>query len=83
MSKEIDTWFTVRLQSEGFEEDFFIKVVRFSKFEKKKRNVKLSIFLKKKQPSDNIPSFRVILKLLELKFSELLLKTYQAFLYIL
>ena len=45
MSKEIDTRFTVRPQSEGFEEDFFIKVVRFLKFEKKKRNVKLSIFL--------------------------------------
>ena len=47
MSKEIDTRFTVRPQSEGFEEDFFIKVVHFLKFEKKKRNVKLSIFLLK------------------------------------
>ena len=48
MSKEIDTRFTVRPQSEGFEEDFFIKVVRFFKFEKKKkRNVQLSIFLLK------------------------------------
>ena len=36
MSKEIDTRFTVRPQSEGFEEDFFIKVVRFFKFEEKK-----------------------------------------------
>ena len=47
MSNEIDTRFTVRPQSEGFEEDFFIKVVRFLKFERKKRNVKLSIFLLK------------------------------------
>ena len=47
MSKEIDTRFTVRPQWEGFEEDFFINVVRFLKFEKKKRNVKLSIFLLK------------------------------------
>ena len=47
MSKEIDTRFTVRPQSEGFE-DFFIKAVRFFKFEKKtKRNVQLSIFLLK------------------------------------
>ena len=45
MSKEIDTRFTIRPQSEGFEEDFCIKEVRFLKFEKKKRNVKLSIFL--------------------------------------
>ena len=47
MSKEIDTRFTVRPQSEGFEEEFFIKVVQFFKFEKKKRNVELSIFLLK------------------------------------
>ena len=45
MSKEIDTRFTVRPQSEGFE-DFFIKVVRFFKFENKKRNVKLFFFEK-------------------------------------
>ena len=35
MSKEIDARFTVRPQSEGFEEDFFIEVVHFLKFEKK------------------------------------------------
>ena len=37
MSKEIDTRFTVRPQSEGFEEHFCIKVVRFLKFKKKKK----------------------------------------------
>ena len=44
MSKEIDTRFAVRPQSEGFEEDFFIKVVRFLKFEKKKNGTLNYVF---------------------------------------
>ena len=46
MSKEIDTRFTVRPQSEGFEEVFFYRSSAFFlNLRKKKRNVKLSIFL--------------------------------------